>query len=180
MKYFSLDRFKKEILNADSTPKVTAVSMAIGVAIAFSPFPGLHLIMGFVLARLFRLNAVILVMGILIHNPWTMVPIHLFGLATGDLVLYGSLTSLDQFKAFPWHDLGLATVFDGAFWSLQWPILRSFIKPFFVGSTLTAVITALPAYKLTLRISLRKRELSSKTSSTGEKPTNPSPPAEGG
>lgn len=64
-----LQRIKKEILQADTPPRITAISMAVGVALAFGPLPGLHLLLGFLLNRIFKLNAVIMLVGILIHNP---------------------------------------------------------------------------------------------------------------
>ncbi len=152
MKYISLNRFKKEILKSPTSHRMTAFSMALGVWLAFSPFPGLHLVIAFVLQRIFKLNGVVLLVGILVHNPWTMIPIHLSGLAIGDLILSGSLDSLALFDEFPWNDLGISTVFSSDFWHDNWQFLRAFLKPFFCGSLVLASSFSVAAYNVTLRI----------------------------
>jgi len=158
MRYLSLARLEQEILRARNRPRRTAFATALGVFLAFSPFVGLHLVAGFFLARLLKLNAVIVLVTALIHNPWTMVFIHLAALFVGDLVLTGGdLAVLDSFQAFPWHDLGLTTLFDGDFWTLNGPFLLDILWPFFLGSLLMSVGFSLTAYHLTLRFIARKQ-----------------------
>ncbi len=157
MKYFSLKRIKKEILQSSSSPKITALSMGIGVALAFGPIPGLHLITFFIINKLFKLNPVVMLLGILCHNPWTMIPIHLLGLFLGDLVLYQGLVSTEQFKLFPWGELGFSTLFSGPFWNLNGPLLLTFLKPFLVGSTFSAIIFGFSSYYLTFKICSRSQ-----------------------
>jgi len=151
MKYISFERFKKEILKSELSPERTAASMAAGVWLAFSPFPGLHLLTAFLVARFMRLNGVVLLAGVLIHNPWSMILIHMTGLVVGDLLLTGSIASLEQFELFPWGELGFTTIFSAGFWSVNAPLLKTFIKPFFVGSLLVASTGSALSYRITLR-----------------------------
>jgi len=155
MKYFSFQRIKKEILHSSSTPRVTALSMAIGVSLAFGPIPGLHLLTFFIINKVFKLNAVVMLLGILVHNPWTMIPIHLLGLFLGDMLLYQELVSGEQFKLFPWGQLGITTLFNGPFWELNGPLLLTFLKPFMVGSTASAIIFGLTSYYFTFKFCSR-------------------------
>ena len=134
------------------------MSLGLGVGLAFGPFPGLHVLIGMIASRLYRLNSVVVLLGTFFHNPWTMIPIHISGLMVGDLLLHRDLRSLQQFKKFPWGDLGLFTVFDGAFWTTNGPILLTFIKPFILGATLMGVLSGLISYKLTLQFLKRNQE----------------------
>ena len=152
MKYLSLNRIKNEITQANSSPRVTAVSMAIGVALAFSPIPGLHLIVGFILIKVLRLNPILTILGILVHNPWTMAFIHLAGLVTGDLILSGNIASLESFQAFPWKELGFSRFWDAVFWEKNGPLLFAILKPFVVGSILLSGIFGMISYRLTLSL----------------------------
>ena len=152
MKYLSFARIRTEIKRSASSPKVTALSMAMGVGLAFGPLPGLHILIGFVLARILRLNPIVMLLGIFFHNPWTMVPIHLTGLLLGDLLVYGHFESIAKFQAFPWHEIGFFNLFDRSFWLDNGPILRSFIKPFLLGSSLLGIATGLASYWFTFRL----------------------------
>ena len=155
MKYISCSRLQKEILNADTGPRTTAISFALGIFLALGPLPGLHIFTGMLLVKIFRLNGIILLLGILIHNPWTMIPIHLLGLVTGDLILHQDIVSLDLFRAFPWEELGINTVFSATFWKAHAVELKPILKPFITGSLVVCTSAGLASYFLTIRL-LRK------------------------
>lgn len=157
MKYLSPERIKKEILDADCTPAMAAFSFSVGIGLAFSPFPGIHIITAFVLTRFTRLNGVLMLLGILIHNPWTMIPIHMLSIVIGDLVLSGELVSMEAFRAFPWEQLVMLNVFSVDFWSEHGGVFLSLIKPFFVGHTILSIITMALSYKLTILFINRHR-----------------------
>jgi len=165
MRYISFSRMRDEVLHARTPPKITAASMAVGVGLAFSPFPGVHLLVAFIVSKLFRLNPVVVVVGSLIHNPWTMLPIHLFGLMVGDMMLYGHLESVDLFRAFPWSDLGFSTLFSAGFWSQHGHLFLSLLRPFFLGSLAVSGVLAAVAYKATRKAlryaapAIRRRQL---------------------
>ena len=156
MKYLSFKRIKREIIKGVHNPRNTAVSFALGVGLAFSPFVGLHLIAGFVLSRLFKLNGVIVITAALIHNPWTMVPIHFIALLVGDLMLHGHLESVYNFHTFPWGDLGFQTLFNSEFWSVNGPYLGALILPFFVGSLVLSGVFGGISYQATFRFLHRR------------------------
>jgi uncharacterized protein (DUF2062 family) len=66
-----------DLLQRERCAKRLALSISLGVFVAFSPLIGLHTIMIFLFARLFRLNvALLFAISTVIHNPWTMIPIY--------------------------------------------------------------------------------------------------------
>ena len=157
MKYFSIARIKKEILQSDAGPKMTAISLATGIAIAFSPFPGIHIIFLIILIKVFKLNGVLALAGVLVHNPWTMVPIHFAGLAVGDLLLHGNLAVLDNFRLLPWDDIGFTTFFTKSFWLDNAVVLKSIFLPFLFGSTLLSLTFGAVSYRITFGFLSRNR-----------------------
>ena len=142
-------------MQAETPPHITAISMAVGVSLAFGPLPGLHLLVGFVVNRIFRLNPVVMLAGILAHNPWTMIPIHLTGLFTGDLVLYQKLVSAARFKSLPWDEFGFLSIVNGSFLAEHGQALASFLVPFVVGHLILSALSGAVAYKLTHMLAKR-------------------------
>ena len=69
--------FLYRVLRADDTPHRLALGAAIGVAVAFTPALGFHMIIAVLLARLCRANARIAIPFVWISNPLTLVPIYL-------------------------------------------------------------------------------------------------------
>lgn len=148
---------RNKIVHADTSPHVTALSFAIGIVIALGPFPGLHIISGLILLKFWKLNNVVLFSGIFVHNPWTLIPIHTFALALGDLILYQRFATLDKFSQFPWQEFGFFTFFKGEFWMKNGDLFLSILPPFFVGSLVLSAAGGIFAYRSALRFLLRKR-----------------------
>lgn len=65
----------REALHLGETPQRTALAFALGVFIAFTPTYGLHTASVVFLAWVLRLNFPAILVGSLINNPWTVVPI---------------------------------------------------------------------------------------------------------
>lgn len=157
MKYLSLQRFKDEVLKSEGSPRTTSLSLAVGVFLAFSPFPGFHLVVAFFSCRLFRLNPVVMLVGVLVHNPWTLIGIHMAGLILGDMILFGKLTSLETFRLFPWNEFGLRQVFSSDFWSVNGHYLVDIYCPFFIGSLLLSFLFGFLSFHLVMRFLHRNR-----------------------
>lgn len=67
----------KSLVTHEQCPRMLAYSFCLGVYIAFSPFIGLHTLMAFAFAWLFRAHLPAIFAGsLLINNPWTMVPVY--------------------------------------------------------------------------------------------------------
>jgi uncharacterized protein (DUF2062 family) len=62
----------RKLLQESRSPNHSALSFAVGAAISFSPFLGLHFLLALLIAFLFRLNKLEVAMGTLVNNPWTV------------------------------------------------------------------------------------------------------------
>src|SRR5574338_1177927 len=65
-------RWLDQLLHTHDTPKRTAAAYALGVFFGFSPFLGLHTILGIVAAFVFNLNRVAVILGIYSNLPWIL------------------------------------------------------------------------------------------------------------
>lgn len=68
----TLRYFRHRLTRLPGTPRSIAAGFAFGAAVAFLPFVGFHLIIGALIAALFRANVLASALGaLLIGNPWT-------------------------------------------------------------------------------------------------------------
>ena len=117
-----------------------ALAFSLGVFFGFSPFVGLHTVMGLAAAVLFRLNKVAVLLGVCLNNPWVLVPYYAFATWVG-LLVTGMPAGVELSK------YGLSDILSQDFWFgvvAQWRLLI----PAIVGSTLLSVLFALAAYPL--------------------------------
>ena len=63
--------YLKRLTRLTGTPHNIAAGFACGAAISFTPFLGLHILLGGLLALIVRGNLLAVVVGTLIGNPWT-------------------------------------------------------------------------------------------------------------
>lgn len=75
------------ILTVKESPRKTAATFSIGVFVGISPLIGLHTLMGLALAQIFRLNRLVMLSGVYVTNPWSVVPIYTFCIWTGAMLL---------------------------------------------------------------------------------------------
>jgi uncharacterized protein (DUF2062 family) len=61
-----------QLLHTHDTPQRTAAAYAIGVFFAFSPFLGLHTVLGLIVAFTFNLNRVAVLLGVYSNLPWIL------------------------------------------------------------------------------------------------------------
>ena len=66
------------LLHIADTPERTAAAFALGVFFGFSPFLGLHTILGVVFAFLLNLNRVAVLLGVYSNLPWVIGPYYAF------------------------------------------------------------------------------------------------------
>ncbi|HSW73826.1 MAG TPA: DUF2062 domain-containing protein [Candidatus Limnocylindria bacterium] len=103
-----------------------ALSCAVGVFIAFSPFMGFHTVMTFALTWLLGLNlAATFAVSCVVNNPWSMIPIYSADYLFGD-ALMRKLFNLDMVSLNPswmsWVNEVLAKycgLSDISFWSFM-------------------------------------------------------------
>src|SRR5216117_1060007 len=73
-----IQRWLSTLLHIADTPERTAAAFALGVFFGFSPFLGLHTILGIVFAFLFNLNRVAVLLGVYSNLPWIIGPYYAF------------------------------------------------------------------------------------------------------
>ena len=149
-------RWLDSLLHVDDTPQRTAAAFALGVFFGFSPFLGLHTILGVVFAFLLNLNRVAVLLGIYSNLPWIIAPYYVLattvgGMITGDRVPPGFARQL--------AGLFELSVFTGEFWRELVEILRPLLWPYTAGSMIGAVILALAAYPVALAFVTSRRKL---------------------
>ncbi len=150
-----IESIKTELFNPARSPEMKALSVALGIFIAFSPFMGFHFIMAFTLAALYKpLDKVLLVGFTVVNNWWTMVPIYALGLWVGEV-----LTGVSGFSVsgIQWEMFKLRNFFNGSAYSYIGHTLKPMLLPFIVGNMVTSVIAAVLAFFVVRSLLKKKR-----------------------
>ena len=134
----------REALHLGETPQRTAVAFALGVFIAFTPTYGLHTASVVFLAWALRLNFPAILVGSLINNPWTVVPILGATMWTGFFLL-----GIQDVPDVSWSHLSITTLYE---------TMLPFILPFTLGALTLSIVGALLAYPLGLLVIARYRQ----------------------
>jgi len=122
-----------EILYIKDTPHRLALSFSVGVLIGTSPFLGFHTLIGLAVCLFYRFNKFPLFVGMFVTNPWTMIPIYTFALWLGAVVSGVDLGDINV----DWGAITFSTVIED---------LRLVIVPYFVGTTIVSVVSAIVSY----------------------------------
>lgn len=127
----------REILSVRETPHKVAITFAAGLFLGISPFIGIHTLMALLLAWAFRLNKAVIISGVYVTNPWSMVPIYTFCTWVGML-----LVGTDEIIIGPdWKNMQMADIYSG---------LGGLIKPFVVGTFLVGTVCSVLGYFIVL------------------------------
>src|SRR5439155_848286 len=76
-------RWLDALLHIEDTPERTAAAFALGVFFGFSPFLGLHTLLGILFAFLLNLNRVAVLLGVYSNLPWVIAPYYAFTTVLG-------------------------------------------------------------------------------------------------
>jgi uncharacterized protein (DUF2062 family) len=142
----------EQLLHTHDTPQRTAAALALGVFLGFSPFLGLHAVMGVALAFLLGLNRVAVIVGVYSNLPWIVPAYYTFATIAG-----ASLLGIDvQPKAL--RELM------GAVSAVGWrnpdealKLLAPYLWAYLLGSTLGAILLAAVTYRVALVMLLAHR-----------------------
>jgi uncharacterized protein len=152
MQQGTLGRWLGQLLHTHDTPRRTAAAYALGVFFGFSPYLGLHTILGLAFGFALNLNRVAVLLGVYSNLPWIL-PAY-YSLAT---VAGAALLQVDV-PAGVLNDLTQAVT--DASWS-QFRRVASTLRPlvwaYFVGSTIGSILLAIAAYWLSLSMILAHR-----------------------
>lgn len=150
-------RWLDALLHVDDTPERTAAAFALGVFFGFSPFLGLHTILGILFAFLLNLNRVSVLLGIYSNLPWIIAPYYALATTAGTVITGDRIP-----QGFDRQIRGLfeLSVFTGEFWHELVHILRPLLWPYTAGSLLGATLLAVAAYPVALAFVKSQRLLS--------------------
>jgi uncharacterized protein len=136
------------LLYVEETPERTAIAFSIGVFLGYSPFLGLHTLMGLALAFLLRINRVALLVGVWSNMPWWIVPYYVVATWAGMKVtgFHMDGAALKELVRLGVHGGFL----EAGFWS-RLGGQAGFLVSFGVGSTLLAAVLGLAVYPVALK-----------------------------
>jgi uncharacterized protein (DUF2062 family) len=138
-------RWLEQLLHTHDTPERTAAAYAVGVFFGFSPFMGLHTLLGVVVAFAFNLNRVAVLLGVYSNLPWIL-PAY-YTLAT---TLGAALLQYDVPPGF-WKDLRDALTYTSWVEFRQiGKVLAPLLWAYTLGSTIGAAVLAAVAYRVSL------------------------------
>jgi uncharacterized protein (DUF2062 family) len=150
-------RWTDKLLHIDDTPERTAAAFALGVFCGFSPFLGLHTLLGVGLAFLLSLNRVAVLLGVYSNLPWVIA--EYYAVATG---IGAALTRTRPPHGFRERlvELSQLSILQGDFWRQLGTLLWPLFWPYMVGSLIGACALAAGAYPLALGFVKSRRRLS--------------------
>ncbi len=108
------------------SPHYLAAGVALGTALALTPWFGLHFFMAFLLARLFRASLPLALAFTLLNNPWTLPLVMFCNYELGRAILGSNGVGLPPVEAISWSYL----LNDG----------EALLLPLIVGSTPLAIL----------------------------------------
>jgi uncharacterized protein len=149
-------RWMGTLLHIDDSPERTAAAFALGVFFGFSPFLGLHTVLGLSFAFLLNFNRVAVLLGIYSNLPFFVAPYYAFT----TMVLGAPITRHRIPPGFRQQvaELFELSLFQSDFWQRLVEILSPFLWPYLVGSLIGAAVLMVIAYPLALGfVTSRKR-----------------------
>ena len=139
-------KWLESLLHIHDTPQRTALAVAVGVFIGFSPFLGLHTIMAIAVAFLFNLNRVAVLVGAYSNMPWFLAAWYALATAAGAWLLGTQLPAGFGDRLAQLFGLSL---FHATFWRTVAEDMRPLFWPYFVGSMIGSTLLSVIAYWLT-------------------------------
>ena len=147
----------QRIIRLPGTPASIASGFAGGVAASFTPFLGLHFIIGAALAMLFRGNVLASAIGTFFGNPWTFILIWLadyeVGLGIIHAMGYGAdlhVLSIDELGAIMGNAMQFMSFSGAVTWAQLSRDLEQVFMPLLIGGTVLGAIAWVISFLLTL------------------------------
>jgi uncharacterized protein (DUF2062 family) len=149
-------RWLDALLHVDDTPQRTAAAFALGVFFGFSPFLGLHTLLGIACAFLLNLNRVAVLLGVYSNLPWVIAPYYAFVTMAGARLTSRRMPPGFRSQIGALFDLSVA---QSEFWHRLMTILKPLLVPYTVGSLLGAIVLAVIAYPIALGFVTSRRRI---------------------
>lgn len=152
---------KAHILHPELDENHVAWSFAIGLSVAFNPLMGLHTVMVLVFCAISRhMHRPLMLVGALVNNPWTLVPIATLSVYAGSL-LRGQGLALNmegiRWQAISWRSFVTWSGFQEMLAMLQ-PVLKSYL----IGGTALCLLALPIGYYFMRFLTRRLRRLHAK------------------
>jgi uncharacterized protein (DUF2062 family) len=136
------NRLKAHILHPELSPEQLAWSFCLGLSIAWNPLLGLHTAMVFLFCIIFRrLHRPLMIMAMLVNNPWTTVPIATASVWVGRLVR--GTVHKGNLAEVHWHEIGWRSFLTWDGFETMTTMLRPVLKSYLLGGFILALL-ALP------------------------------------
>jgi uncharacterized protein (DUF2062 family) len=149
-------RWLDALLHIDDTAERTAAAFALGVFFGFSPFLGLHTLLGVLFAFLLNLNRVAVLIGVYTNLPWFLGPYYALATMVGARLTRHRIPRGLRMQLRGLFELSM---FDGEFWHRLLGVMRPLAWPYMVGSTVGALLLAAAAYQLALAFVTSRRRI---------------------
>jgi uncharacterized protein (DUF2062 family) len=149
-------RWLDNLLHIDDTPERTAAAFAVGVFFGFSPFLGLHTVLGVAFAFLFDFNRVAVLLGVYSNLPWFVGPYYVIATMVGAELTGHPLPGAFRSELRKLFELSLV---HHEFWHRLMLVLRPLVWPYTLGSLLASGLLAAAAYQLALAFVTSRRKL---------------------
>jgi uncharacterized protein (DUF2062 family) len=137
----------------DAAPRRTAIALAIGVGLSFSPLLGLQILLGIAAALAFRLSRVAVLVGLCANVPWIMLPWYVLTTA-GAATLLGTASTVDLSERLA--RILSVPFYRAAFWGHAGALLDAFFWPFLLGPSVGALALSAITYAVALRVLTRR------------------------
>ena len=150
--------FKKIILQPNITPERMALSFAVGLVVACSPFIGLHTFITVVVCVIFgNLYRPLVLLTCYLHNPWTMLPVASVSVLIGNLLMgHGFCLNLGNTN---WHAIGLRSFTTKEGLSNMYLTLKPVLLPYLLGGLALSIIALPLGYYAMLKLARRLKKL---------------------
>jgi uncharacterized protein (DUF2062 family) len=149
-------RWLDALLHIDDTAERTAAAFALGVFFGFSPFLGLHTLLGVLFAFLLNLNRVAVLIGVYTNLPWFLGPYYALATMVGARLTRHRIPRGLRMQLRGLFELSM---FDGEFWHRLLGVMKPLAWPYMVGSTVGALLLAAAAYQLALAFVKSRRRI---------------------
>lgn len=151
-------------------PERIARGIFVGVFTTFTPLYGLHFLLAFLLARIFRGNVIAALMATFFGNPLTYLPIAAISMRTGYWILgeghsrgygHGVMRSFARASDDLWDNFKAIFTDDVAKWGRLHEFYEHVFLPFLVGGILPGLIAGAICYYLSVPVirSYQKRRI---------------------
>jgi uncharacterized protein (DUF2062 family) len=141
-----------QLLHTHDTPQRTAAAYAVGVFFGFSPFLGLHTVLGLIVAFAFGLNRVAVLLGVYSNLPWILPAYYTVATMVGATLL--------RYDLPPRMLVNLRDSLANDSWSQFGHVARTLaplLWAYGLGSTIGAIGLAVVAYRFALAMIVTHR-----------------------